>query len=140
MTNLIEKSLLIGFGAFLLIIFFSFISPLYEQTFDYYENDQKRLDECLSFFDEIDEAIKYVIKHKERSYLETVNYPSNTNITTESYYAKFDFLFDGKIETIIKKYEVQLVSYHYREISIKQYLLNVSYRLSLIDVKLQNLI
>lgn len=45
MTNLLEKALLIGFGIFILTIFFILVAPLFGKITDFKENDKRDLDD-----------------------------------------------------------------------------------------------
>ena len=45
MTNLLEKALLIGFGIFILTIFFILVAPFFGKITDFKENDKRDLDD-----------------------------------------------------------------------------------------------
>jgi len=44
-TNLLEKALLIGFGIFILTIFFILVAPFFGKITDFKENDKRDLDD-----------------------------------------------------------------------------------------------
>ena len=45
MTNLLEKALLIGFGIFILTIFFILVAPFFGKITDFKDNDKRDLDD-----------------------------------------------------------------------------------------------
>ena len=45
MTNLLEKALLIGFGIFILTIFFILVAPFFGKITDFKENDKRDLND-----------------------------------------------------------------------------------------------
>ncbi|MFX1408710.1 MAG: hypothetical protein ACFFA6_00020 [Promethearchaeota archaeon] len=127
MTNLLEKSLIIGFGIFTLLIFFSLISPFLDDFADFNNNEKKDIEIYTSFIDEIDQAILYIIDNPEEYYLKYVEYPTNLNITFYNQYAKFDFIISNEKQTIILFYEEIFSYYFFHDFLPKAYLLNVSF-------------
>ncbi len=81
MTNLLEKSLLLGFSIFLLTVFFAILTPFLEEFTEYNENEKNELGIYIEFLDEINEAVLYIIQSPEESYLQDIHYPSNLNLT-----------------------------------------------------------
>ncbi|MFX1315130.1 MAG: hypothetical protein ACFE9T_04650 [Promethearchaeota archaeon] len=127
MTNLLEKSLIIGFGIFTLLIFFSLVSPFLDDITDFNNNEKKDIEIYTYFINEIDQAILYVIDNPEEYYLKYVEYPTNLNITFYNQYAKFDFIISNEKYNIIFFYEAIFAYNFFHDILPKIYLLNVSF-------------
>ena len=134
MTTLMEKSLLTGFGIFILITFFSLISPFLGIFIDYNQNQKEDLENYLIFFNEVDKAIDYVILNPKESYIKSVNYPINLNITFIDNYVKYHYFFDNQNQIRIIEYSSFFVYHFFFDINSRTYLLNVSSRFLLIDI------
>lgn len=130
MTHLLEKTLLTGFGIFTLILFFSLIAPFFRQIEEYKNNGRKDLENYITFINEIDNAIVYVIKNKDRCYLKNVEYPENMNVSFDESYVKFDYLLENKIQQRILHYNATFLEQSYQNLPPQTYLLNVSYSFS----------
>ena len=62
MTNLLEKSLITGFGIFALILFLILIAPFFQEIEEYKENEKDALDEYTNFVNKVNSAIIYFTK------------------------------------------------------------------------------
>jgi hypothetical protein len=134
MTNLLEKSLLTGFGVFILIMFLSFVNPFIIQLFDVnqYYNDEVR--PYLKLIDEIDEGINFVLINENNFYLYTIYYPDNLNISLYEHNIKYEFLISSNI--VNRNYNYKEIFYHFNYILLppKEYILNISYQQNFIKV------
>lgn len=133
MTNLLEKSLLTGFGVFLIISFFSIIAPFLTDVVEF--DKQNDLDSYILLISEIDRAILYISENPEEDYNEKVEYPSDLNITLNENYVICEFLLENIIYTRILSYNETFFSSHFYDVPPQTYLLNVHYELSLIKVQ-----
>ena len=136
MTNLLEKSLLTGFGVFLLIIFISLVLPLMKSLDDYNIRYSNNLDEITAIINDIDNAIIYIIDHPEENYIKQVYYPKDLNITIEGKYIKYFFRLEGLIYTKILYYEEQLLNTNLNEITPGLYKIVVNYQFNSINIQL----
>lgn len=136
MTNLIEKSLITGFGIFALILFLILITPFFQELENYNENEDndEDLEDFKIFINKIDVVIKYFIEHPGSEIFEEIEYPKNINITFINNYAKFDFIIDNKIQNKILSYNDQFLQKYYNNMTPKTYKLNVTRNTSLISV------
>ena len=136
MTNLIEKSLITGFGIFALILLFIMLTPFFQELEDYKENNDndEELEDFKKFINKIDGAIKYFIEHPGSEVFEEIEYPRNINLTFINNYAKFDFIIDNKIQNKILSYDDQFLQKYYYDVSPKTYKLNITRHTSLISV------
>ena len=136
MTSLIEKSLLTGFGIFILILFFIMISPFFEQVEEYEKNEDNYDDlELIEIFiNKINTAIEDFIENPNKEVLEQIKYPKNINITFIDNYVKFDFVMDNKIQSKILNYNDYFVQKYYFNIAPNIYQLNITRKASLINV------
>ena len=135
MTNLLEKGLIIGFGILTLLIFFSLISPFLYSISEFNNNEKNDIENCISFIDEMDQAILHVIDKPEENFLKSIEYPSNLNITLYSHYAKYDFIIGNEPQNRIIFYNESFIYSIFDDILPKTYLLNVSLALHLIKVQ-----
>jgi hypothetical protein len=96
MTNLLEKSLILGFGIFSLILFFIFITPFLQEVREYKKNEDEDIDNYAEFINQINKAIREIMENPEKEVIKNIFYPKTMNITLDENYIRFDFLLDGK--------------------------------------------
>jgi hypothetical protein len=136
MTNLIEKSLLIGFGILTLTIFISIIIPLFGAIVDFNQNERTNLERCLLFINEIDQGVQYVIENPEGIYLKNIEYPNEMNTTFYDNRVKFEFYIDNQLCVRINEYSHNFVEICFCQMPAKSYFLNISNSSTLIKVNL----
>jgi hypothetical protein len=136
MTNLLEKALITGFGLFVLIIFLSIIAPFLGEISNYFSNIDNDLEDCSIFFDEIDNAITFIIEKPESVYLKEIGYPKNLNVSFYGNQVRYEYLIDNKLHILEKSYNESFVQSNYRDVIPKNYLLKVSYILNSINVSI----
>lgn len=134
MTNLIEKSLIMGFGILLLLIFLPLISPFLTLISKF--NDNIEIIRYEKLINQIDFGIITVIQNPELDYLQEIEYPNNLNITFYNQYAKFDYVIKNQIDNKIIFYNQSFLSRYFYDIYPQIYLLNISYKLNLINVQI----
>jgi len=125
MTNLVEKSLLLGFSIFLLAIFSSILIPFLNEFNNFNTSDDPELENYYELFNEIDVAICFIIDNPDKSYQNNVNYPKDLNITFFEYFILFEFKFRTEEVTHVLMYNVSFVIY-FHNLPPQMYLLNVS--------------
>lgn len=135
MTNLLEKGLIIGFGIFILLIFFSLISLFLDKVSEFNNNEKNDIENYISFINEVDQAILYVIDNPEEDFLKSIEYPPNLNITLYNHCAKYDFLIGNEPQYRIIFYNKSFILSIFDNILPKTYLLNVSFTLDLLKVQ-----
>ncbi|MFW9818815.1 MAG: hypothetical protein ACFFE5_04330 [Candidatus Thorarchaeota archaeon] len=139
MTNLIEKSLLLGFGIFTLTIFSSIILPFLGRLAEFNQNGRNELESYMYFINELDQGINYVIKNPDKVYLKNIDYPNNLNTSFYANIAKFEFFIEDQHCVEIKEYTESFINQDYQKLIPEIYLLNISSRVSLINVNLNYL-
>jgi hypothetical protein len=127
MTNLIEKSLLLGFSIFLLTIFSSILIPFLNEINNFNTSDKPELDSYLDFFDEIDRAVCFIIDSPDISYQNEVNYPKDLNITIFEYFIIFEFKIKNDNISHILMYNVSFINCSFHNLPPQMYLLDVSF-------------
>ena len=128
MTNLVEKSLIMGFGVFVLIIFLAIIFPFFNEIEEIKSEKEEEVDDSYTdFIKEIDIAINYVIKNTERTVSDFIKYPKNFNFTILNYSISFYYLIDGEIKQNQKYYDISLSYRNFKDMPSKIFLLNVKY-------------
>jgi len=138
MTNLVEKSLIIGFGILVLTIFSSLISPFLGQIIDFNMNEKKELETYSDFINEVDLSIRNAIQKPNEPHLKRIEYPKNFNISFYENFAEFKFILDRKVYTEILGYNKTFLTVFFHKIPPQSYILNVSYNLSLIKINIIN--
>ncbi|MHA2282950.1 MAG: hypothetical protein ACXAC5_19080 [Promethearchaeota archaeon] len=138
MTNLLEKSLLLGFSIFLLTIFSAILIPFLDELTEFNENEKKELGKYIEFLDEINEAVLYVIQNPEESYLQDIQYPRNLNLTFFDIYIISEFLIGSNIYGKTTSYNASFENCFFHNLPAQTYLLNISYPLSNIIVNFIN--
>ncbi|MFX1389632.1 MAG: hypothetical protein ACFE9Z_06155 [Promethearchaeota archaeon] len=136
MSNLIEKTLLLGFGIFTLTIFTSLILPFLGEIADFNQNEKSKLENYMLFIEEVDRGINYVIENPHNVYFKNIDYPSNLNISFYDSIVKYIFLIDNQICVRINEYNHTFYETHYYQIPPQVYLLNITIFLSSIKVNL----
>ena len=90
MTNLLEKALLIGFGIFILTIFFILVAPFFGKMIDFKENDKRDLDDdnnnsiIIEFYENNEN-----IEKDEEIYFVNVEYLRYLEIFFKNNYGRF---------------------------------------------------
>ena len=90
MTNLLEKALLIGFGIFILTLFFILIAPFFGEITDFKDNDKRDLDDdnnnsiIIKFYENNEN-----IEKDEEIYFLNVEYLRDLEFFFKNNYAKF---------------------------------------------------
>lgn len=138
MTNLLEKSLLIGFGILILTIFSSLITPFLGKIVEFNKNEKRELENYMNFINEIDQSIIFAIQNPNESYLKKIEYPSGINISFYDHFAEYAFFFAEKIYNKIFLYSKTFSKSDFRNIPSKVYTLNISYNSFFIIIKLIN--
>jgi len=139
MTNLLEKSLLLGFSIFLLTVFSSILIPFLNEIPDFNNREKDKLDRYMVFFNEIDLAILYVINNPYKCYQKDVKYPNDLNITLIENFVIYEFVYgDDKFNKVLE-YNTSFLNRFFHNITPQIYLLNVSYVLSHIIIDFINL-
>lgn len=139
MTNLLEKTLLLGFSIFLLTVFSAILIPFLNELTEYNEIEKNELQTYIAFLDEINEAVLYIIRNPEESYLQDIQYPSNLNLTFFDAYIISEFLIGSIIYGKTSSYNTSFHNSYFHNLPPQTYLLNVSYLLSKIIVNFINL-
>ncbi|MHA1234636.1 MAG: hypothetical protein ACTSQL_06070 [Promethearchaeota archaeon] len=135
MTNLLEKALLTGFGLFILIIFISLINPFIISISEFnsaIKNDIERYD---NFFNEVDNAILFVIENPDVIFLNVIEYPGNLNISLTEGFVKYNFLIENEVQCKIYEYVKHFINNAYINLSISRYILNISCNNNYINVQ-----
>ncbi|TFG08751.1 MAG: hypothetical protein EU539_01500 [Promethearchaeota archaeon] len=140
MTNLLEKSLIIGFGIFTLIIFLSVISPFIKEIKEYEEDKEDREDqnnEIIDFINKINLEINKLIDGEKKYVSEEIYYPDRLNLTFNSNYAKFEFIFDNDLDKKILYYNCEFVE-KYFSLPPNIYIVNISCQYGMINFIISN--
>ncbi len=127
MSNLLEKALIIGFGIFILTLFFSISAPYLEEIGEYNNKEKQNLNNYIIFVDEIRFSIDFIIDHPDEIYTKKILYPENVNLILKNNLVKFELLIDGEIQTKILEYNEKFVERHYINLKPIEHYLYVYY-------------
>jgi hypothetical protein len=139
MTNLIEKTLLIGFGIFTLTIFSSILIPFIGRLSEFNSSERNKLESYMIVVDEIHQGIEYVAQNRDEIYLKKIEYPNDLNITFYDSIAKYEFIIEEQLCYKILEYNHTFINKIYQHLSPQTYLLNISRNSMLIKVNINNL-
>ncbi|MEE9378782.1 MAG: hypothetical protein V3V33_12190 [Candidatus Lokiarchaeia archaeon] len=139
MTNLIEKSLLLGFGIFTITIFSTILIPFLGSIVEYNHKEKESLESYMIFINKVDLGIIYVSQHPKESYIKEVDYPNNLNITFYDHIAKYEFILENKICVRYIEYNITFINSYFHSILPQTYLLNISQHSTLIRVNISNI-
>lgn len=125
MANMVEKSMLIGFGLFTLIVFLSIIQPFLGELLKFYDEDKQNLENIVNFIEEIDSAIIYIISNPEEVYEKELLFPRDLNITISGNEVGYNYLINNNVYSNSKKYGTIFHSVFYHYTTSTQYILQV---------------
>lgn len=136
MSNLVEKSLIVGFGVFSLIIFLSVITPLLNTSLKNYNDDKKVIENYYDLIDRVDVGIYYVIANPRNEFHELIDFPPFLNISIFKNEISYDFRIDTSIFSKHRLYSINFFSVEYKEYPSQEYILQVHFELELLKVLL----
>ena len=136
MTNLLEKSLITGFGIVVLIIFIILIAPFYNQIEEFKEDDEEDIDNYLNFIEQLDNAILAVIKNPNIQYKNKIHCYETLDLIIERNQIKIYFKLEDDQYYKILEYNSYFCNYTYDTLASKVYSLEILFinNYSFIDV------
>jgi hypothetical protein len=134
MSNLVEKSLIIGFGVFSLIIFLSIIAPFLNVSLKNYINDEKTLESYNNFIEKVDAGVYYVIANPNNEFSELIDFPSYMNISISENEISYYFKLDSNIVSKHNSYSKNFFNAEYKDYPSQKYSLKIYFELELLKV------
>ena len=125
MTNLLEKSLITGFGIFVLIIFIILIAPFYNEVEEFNEEDKDDIDNYIDFVGQLDNAIESVKENPGFIYKDNIQCYENLDVIIEGKQVKIYFELDNEPYYKIFEYKVYLCNYTYDTFASEVYSLEI---------------
>ena len=125
MTNLLEKSLITGFGIFVLIIFITLIAPFYNEVEEFNEEDKDDIDNYMDFVGQLDNAILSVKENPGFIYKDNIQCYENLDVIIEGKQVKIYFELDNEPYYKIFEYKVYLCNYTYDTFASEVYSLEI---------------
>ena len=125
MTNLLEKSLITGFGIFVLIIFIILIAPFYNEVEEFNEEDKDDIDNYMDFVGQLDNAILSVKENPGFIYKDNIQCYENLDVIIEGKQVKIYFELDNEPYYKIFEYKVYLCNYTYDTFASEVYSLEI---------------
>jgi len=131
---MVEKSMLIGFGLFTLILFLSIIQPFFAEIMQFYNEDKQKLENIENFIEEIDHAIISIISNPEEIYQKDLLYPRDLNITISGNEVEYNYLINSNMYSNSKNYGILFYNVFYHYNTSKQYILQVFFESNYIRI------
>ena len=135
MTNLLEKALITGFGIFILTIFLSFINPFVMEISKFNDNINIDIAKYDDFFFEVDTGIKFIIENRNATYIKSIEYPNNLNITLTDFYCKYEYVIGNEKYYKIIEYVKPFIDRSYINLPANNYILRISNIFDFIEVQ-----
>lgn len=128
---MVEKSMLIGFGLFILIVFFSIIQPFFGELLKFYDEDKQNVE---IFIEEIDSAILYTTSKPEEVYEKELLFPRDLNITISGNEIEYNYLISNIAYSYSKNYGIIFHTVIYHNINSTYYILQVFFESNYIRI------
>jgi len=125
MTNLIEKSLITGFGILVLIIFMILIAPFFNQIEEFKEDDEEDIDNYMKFVERLDEAILSVVENPDIPYKDDINCYETLDLIIEGNQIKIYFKLEDDHYYKILEYNSYFCNYTYDTLASEVYSLEI---------------
>jgi hypothetical protein len=120
MTNLVEKSLITGFGILILILFISLVFP-FITTLSEYKNEEHTLNDYIVIIDTFDLNINELEKNPQDERNFCVYVPKNFNISTSQEMLIFEFYYKDKKYSKVLNYEISFISNFFNNMEARLY-------------------
>jgi len=136
MTNLLEKSLITGFGILVLIIFIILTAPFFNQIEEFKENDEKDIDNYMDFVERLDNAILSVFENPDITYKDDIQCYETLDLIIEGNQIKIYFKLEDDQYYKIIEYKSYFCNYTYDALASEVYSLEILFinNYSFIDV------
>lgn len=127
MSNLIEKSLLIGFSVFILICFFLVAKPYISEIFSTDNKKNNELDEFEEYIENIDSILSYVIENNIYNYEKKISYPLHTITDIKEDFIEIKYKSENYIDIKYLEYnDTEFSEKLFADLTKNYYLLNIS--------------
>ena len=136
MTNLLEKSLITGFGILVLIIFIILTAPFFNQIEEFKEDDEKDIDNYMDFVERLDNAILSVFENPDITYKDNIQCYETLDLIIEGNQIKIYFKLEDDQYYKIIEYKSYFCNYTYDALASEVYSLEILFinNYSFIDV------
>ena len=136
MTNLLEKSLITGFGILVLILFIILTAPFFNQIEEFKEDDEKDIDNYMDFVERLDNAILSVVENPDITYKDDIQCYETLDLIIEGNQIKIYFKLEDDLYYKIIEYKSYFCNYTYDALGSEVYSLEILFinNYSFIDV------
>ena len=134
MSNLVEKSLIVGFGVFSLIVLLSVVNPFFDLFFQNYQDDNATLENYNNLIEKIDAGVYYVIANPKNEHYDVIEFPDYMNISISRNEIRYDYKINDKIVSKYKSYSINFFDIIYEEYPPQDYNLLVYFELELLKI------
>lgn len=125
MTNLLEKSLITGFGILVLIIFIILTAPFFNQIEEFKEDDEKDIDNYMDFVERLDNAILSVVENPDITYKDDIQCYETLDLIIEGNQIKIYFKLEDDHYYKIIEYKSYFCNYTYDALASEVYSLEI---------------
>lgn len=136
MSSIVEKTLIVGFGLFILVILLSIVNPFINLFLQSYQNDKENLEIYNKTIDEIDAGIYYVLANPKNEYFNIISFPACMNISILRNEIIYSYKIDEKIISKHKLYSINFFKIVYKDYPPQNYSLRVYIELELLKISI----
>ena len=134
MSNLVEKSLIVGFGVFSLIVLLSVINPFLNLFLQNYQDETVSLENYNNIIEKIDAGVYYIIANPQNDHHDVIEFPAYMNISISRNEIIYHYKIDDRIVTKCKSYSINFFDAIYEEYPPHNYDLLIHFELELLKV------
>jgi hypothetical protein len=136
MTNLVEKSLITGFGIFILILFISLVFPFLKVLSEYKNDKEHTLNDYIIIIDTFDLNINELEKNPQEKRNFCVYVPENLNISTSQEIIIFEFYYNNKKYSKVLNYELSFIANFFNNMEARVYDVKISLIDNMINIEM----
>ncbi|MFW9988864.1 MAG: hypothetical protein ACFFC3_09435 [Candidatus Odinarchaeota archaeon] len=140
MTNLLEKTLLLGFGILTITIFSALLIPFLGSITEYNHNEKNSIESYIMFINKVDQGIIYVINRPKEIYMREVDYPNDLNVSFYDHLIKYEFNLENETCVRFIEYNITFFKKSFYNITPRKYILNISMCSTLIKVNFNSIL
>lgn len=136
MTNILEKSLLLAFGVFIIVSFFCILTPFTNSFMNFNNNQATEIDKITSIMEDIDSAVEILIDNPNTLIRKKIDYPNDLNLTFYENIVKYIYRVGSSIQIQFFQYSEYFQNRTFENIPPGIYVLKATYNNGLINISI----
>ena len=134
MSNIVEKSLIVGFGVFSLIILLSVLNPFFNLFIQNYQDNNLTLENYNNLIEKIDAGVYYIMANPKKEHRDLIEFPPYMNISISKNEIRYKYKIDDRIVSKCKSYSINFFDIIYEGYIPQDYDLLIYFELELLKV------